>query len=77
MNHPGTDNWKNLILEDEKELLDCVICSAENKLVVHYLRHARSVLFIHDLESGLFYKLKTRGVLKGEGRGGEGSLEPA
>ncbi|KAI6647123.1 Prolyl endopeptidase-like [Oopsacas minuta] len=52
IDNPQPDNWITLIPEDDKDLLDCVICSADTKLVVHYLRHARSVLYIHDLNTG-------------------------
>lgn len=58
-NHPEESNWKTLIEEHPKNVLDWACCVHENKLALHYMVDVKSVLEIHSLESGKFeFKFK-------------------
>lgn len=53
-NSPQEENWKTLIEEHPKNVLDWVYCVNKNKLVLHYMEDVKSVLQVHSLESGKF-----------------------
>ncbi|XP_008470783.1 prolyl endopeptidase-like [Diaphorina citri] len=52
LNNPCEKNWKTLIPEDENRTLDVVAAVANNKLIVHYIQNVRSVMDLHDLNTG-------------------------
>lgn len=57
-NSPAEENWKTLIEEHSRNVLDWVYCVHKNKLALHYMEDVKSALQIHSLESGkLEFKL--------------------
>lgn len=51
---PAKANWRTLIEEHPKNVIDRVVCVNKNKLVVQYLEDVRSTLQIHSLATGEF-----------------------
>ncbi|XP_070208687.1 prolyl endopeptidase-like [Littorina saxatilis] len=49
---PEPENWVTLIDEDETAVLEWASCVNRDKLVLHYLHHVKSELFIYDYASG-------------------------
>ena len=52
--NPAESNWKTLIEQHSRNVLDWVFCVNKNKLAVCYMEDVKSVLQIHSLESGKF-----------------------
>lgn len=53
-NKPEEANWKTLVDEHPRNVLDWVYCVNKNKLVLHYMEDVKSVLQVHSLETGKF-----------------------
>nr|XP_026689406.1 prolyl endopeptidase [Ciona intestinalis] len=56
INNPDMKNWRNLIPEHEKDVLEWTACVNQNKLVVCYLRDVKSVLELRHLADGSLIK---------------------
>ncbi|XP_073432198.1 prolyl endopeptidase isoform X2 [Dendrobates tinctorius] len=53
---PGESNWKELVPQHEKDVLEWVSCVHSKSLVLCYLHDVKNVLQLHDLQSGSHIK---------------------
>ena len=58
---PNAENLDNqepwpmtTLIPETEDVMDDVICADGNKLILHYLKDVKSVLQVHDLETGKF-----------------------
>ncbi|XP_043940117.1 prolyl endopeptidase-like [Protopterus annectens] len=56
LKYPDPSQWKTLIPEHEKDVLDFASCVNQKYLVVDYLHDVKDVLHLYDLSSGVFLK---------------------
>lgn len=56
LKHPDPSQWRTLIPEHEKDVLDFASCANQKYLVVDYLHDVKDVLQLHDLSTGGFLK---------------------
>ncbi|XP_065335727.1 prolyl endopeptidase-like [Cloeon dipterum] len=52
LENPSMDQWRTLVAEHPKDVLDWAVLSNKDKLVVHYIHDVTSVLQIRDLATG-------------------------
>ncbi|XP_065336220.1 prolyl endopeptidase-like [Cloeon dipterum] len=52
LENPNMDQWRTLVAEHPKDVLDWAVLSNKDKLVVHYIHDVTSVLQIRDLATG-------------------------
>jgi len=52
ISRPNKDNWKTLVEEDDKDVLEWAECVHQTKLVVSYLRDVKSALELRNLSDG-------------------------
>lgn len=51
---PSEENWKTVVEEHPRNVLDWAYCVNKNKLALHYMEDVKSVLQVHSLDSGKF-----------------------
>ncbi|CAH0393811.1 unnamed protein product [Bemisia tabaci] len=51
---PAPENWQIVVAENDHDVLDWATCAADNKLVLCYVQDVKSVLKVHDLQTGKF-----------------------
>ncbi|XP_065335570.1 prolyl endopeptidase-like [Cloeon dipterum] len=56
LENPSMDQWRTLVAEHPKDVLDWAVLSNKDKLVVHYIHDVTSVLQIRDLATGNLIK---------------------
>ncbi|KAJ8321936.1 hypothetical protein KUTeg_000407 [Tegillarca granosa] len=49
---PEKENWKDLVAESDKDVLEWAACVNNNKLILCYLEDVKNTLYVHDLASG-------------------------
>lgn len=49
---PEMENWKDLVAESDKDVLEWAACVNNNKLILCYLQDVKNTLYVHDLVSG-------------------------
>ncbi|XP_039256020.2 prolyl endopeptidase-like [Styela clava] len=54
--NPDMDNWKNLIDEHDKDVLEFANCVHQDKLVIEYLSDVKSVMQLRKLQDGSLIK---------------------
>jgi prolyl oligopeptidase len=67
--NPEEANWKTLVKEHPKNVLDWAACVHQNKMVLHYMIDVKSSLQVYSLDSGKFefeFKLE-HGCVQGFG----------
>ncbi|XP_065334976.1 prolyl endopeptidase-like [Cloeon dipterum] len=52
LENPSMDQWRTLVAEHPKDVLDLAVLSNKDKLVVHYIHDVTSLLQIRDLATG-------------------------
>lgn len=54
LHKPQPENWRTIIPEDKKRVLDGVAPIAQNKMLVHYMDKVKSCVELHDLHTGQY-----------------------
>ncbi|MEN8230373.1 MAG: prolyl oligopeptidase family serine peptidase, partial [Bacteroidota bacterium] len=61
LNHPGEENWVDIIPEHEKNVLESVTL-AGGKIITSYLQDAYNVATVHELDGKLLHELSLPGI---------------
>ncbi|KAL5292418.1 PREP.2 family protein [Megaselia abdita] len=54
--NPAEENWKTVLQEHEKDVLDWAVCVNQDKVLVGYIHDVKSLLKVHNLTTGDFIK---------------------